>query len=80
MEREIRSNLTNAFSVAHQAGNSDACADVDQHRQQETFVTPALRHSLLRCTELIKLGSEASFPVNGERQAPALSQPMEEHN
>lgn len=30
--------------------------------------------TLLHCTELIKLGSEASAPVNGERQAAALSQ------
>lgn len=38
-KREIRSKLTNAFSVAHQASNSDAYADADQHRLQEMFLT-----------------------------------------
>lgn len=52
MERELRSNLTNAFSFAHQASSPDACTDADQHSLQEAFITPALRHS---CTALSSL-------------------------
>ena len=40
----------------------------DPHRRWETFRTGT--EALLRCTELIKSGSEAPFPGNGQRQAP----------
>lgn len=59
MEREIRLNLTDAFSVAPQADNSDGRADVDQHGLWEPFVTPAPRHS---CSTLRSSNLAAKLP------------------